>query len=191
MVEAFSRGRETIEAKLTPEELEKIKLSKIQHSREFRDHVKFHEEMRREGSNIGAPVLHVATEPIFQEKRQTGREQSTQPREETDRTAEAVTYASRDQPGGTGGTYTPHTSEAHSYAGANVGDRPGLWATCNCGVQFKLDEKKDGTSVTTYNPTTLASGAQSAYGTSSSSTTYTTETSATSYSTSQSKATYA
>jgi len=123
--------RETIERELTPEELEKERLRLIEHSPEWQRHASIHQK-----SGWGKAQLHITGEPVLGEtedavRTRFGLQKPRETAQPAQTAAEQITYGIQ------------HGKEHVTYAGANIGDRPGLWATCNCGAEFKMGQGKD------------------------------------------------
>ena len=166
--------RETIEKELSPEELEKEKLRAIEHSDAWKTHAALHKK-----AGLGDAQLHISGEPLFGEQDavrarmglpQKGKQESM-PIIKT----ESLSYGPQ------------HTGEHSTYTAP--GSQPGLWASCNCGAEFKAEEKSGKLQVTTYGVVGSDTKATGYVVNSSSTAKYTQEQSATSYTSTASSAT--
>lgn len=123
-----------LERELSSEELERERLRAIEGSDAWRQHATLHQR-----SGIGKAHLHLSTEPLFGEedalRKRMGLPQRKQESQQAIPKAESTSYAQ-------------HTTSGHAYTAP--GSQPGLWASCNCGAEFKAEEKGGKLSVTSY-----------------------------------------
>ncbi len=130
----FSQSK--LEKKLTLEEMEKERLHAIENSNTWKKHVKLHKK-----AGMGKPQLHISGEPLFGEEdavlKRMGLPQRTQ--QDKNRIVSPI-----NEP-----VYgISHNAPNHIYIAP--GSQPGLWASCNCGAEFKAEEKENKLNVTSY-----------------------------------------
>lgn len=127
--------RETIERELSKEELERERLRAIQGSDAWKQHAVLHKQ-----AGLGDAQLHISGEPLFGGRdfvrERFGLEQTQKPvAAETPKKESTVSYG--------------HTQASHvSYSSA--GSQPDLWASCNCGAEFKAEDKEGKLEVKSY-----------------------------------------
>ena len=124
--------RSEIEKHLSPEEMEKADIRRITASDTWQDHLDMHKK-----SGIGEAKLFVPGEPVLGKKGDALRERFGLKEQEVEVSLEETKSASA--------IYGPvlHEGAVH-YMGANDPNRPGFWATCNCGAEFNATEGEDG-----------------------------------------------
>ncbi len=127
--------KESLEKELSSEEIAKLRLRDIENSDAWRKHAALH-------SPKNPARLHVSGEPIFGEK-DAVRERMGLRQEER---AVLPENTKKD----TGVSYgVQHGSPGHvSYVSA--GSQPDLWASCDCGAEFKAEKKGTGFEVKSY-----------------------------------------
>ncbi|MDP3728966.1 MAG: hypothetical protein Q8R18_05970 [bacterium] len=126
----------TIERELTSEELEKERLRSIQNSDVWKHHAALHKQ-----ADLGEAQLHISGEPLFGERDiLRGRFGLPQQRTETTtetKNVETVSYGIQ------------HNNPAHTTYTA-PGSQADLWASCNCGAEFKAENKSGKLEVKSY-----------------------------------------
>lgn len=126
--------KDTLEKELTPEEIEKFRLREIENSDAWKKHAALH-------SPQNPARLHVSTEPLFGEK------DAVRERMGVPQTERKVSYDTRKEAAVSYGAQ--HMSGAHaSYVSA--GSKPELWASCDCGAEFKAEKKGNSFEVKSY-----------------------------------------
>ena len=125
-----------LERELSPEEMERERLRAIEGSDTWKNHAALHQK-----SGLGKAKLHISGEPLFGEedavRTRMGLPQRT--KQESSQAIpknESVSYGQQ------------HTASGHAYTAP--GSQPGLWASCNCGAEFKAEEKGGKLQVTSY-----------------------------------------
>ena len=172
--------KETLEKELTAEEIEKQRLRAIENSDAWRDHAKLHAQ-----SGWDAAQLHIPGEAILGEREDPVRARfglAQKPRESTKEvaTAASVSYGAQ------------HISQQHNITYTAAGNKSDLWASCNCGAEFKAEQKGGELKVTSYGvPGTDAKATSYAVSSASSSSSYEKGTASSGYTTAtQSTASY-
>lgn len=132
---------QTLEIQLTAEELEKLRLRQIEQSEPWKKHAAMHGN-----AGLDPAQLHVSGEAVLGENADSLRARFGLK-------GAAPVEQRKDLVVPDTGSYGPNVHKAGehiAYTGANQGNRPGLWATCNCGAEFKLEQGKEGPEVKTY-----------------------------------------
>lgn len=127
--------KESLEKELSPEEIERLRLREIENSDAWKKHAALH-------SANNPARLHISNEAIFGEK-DLVRERFGMPQQERIVSPEILKK-------NTGVSYgVQHGSPGHaSYVSA--GSRPELWASCDCGAEFKAEKKGNSFEVKSY-----------------------------------------
>ena len=124
-----------LERELSPQEMERERLRTIEGSDALRQHAALHSQ-----SGLGKAQLHLSGEPLFGEedavRTRMGLPQQAKQSEQIIPRVESMSYG------------VQHTSAHGSYTAP--GSQPGLWASCNCGAEFKAEEKGGKLQVTSY-----------------------------------------
>ena len=124
-----------LERQLSPQEMERERLRAIEGSDAWRQHAALHSQ-----SGLGKAQLHLSGEPLFGEEDavrvRMGLPQREKQSEQIIPKTESVSYGAQ------------HTSGHATYTAP--GSQPGLWASCNCGAEFKAEEKGGKLQVTSY-----------------------------------------
>src|SRR3989344_6041105 len=154
-----------LERELTPEEMEKERLRAIENSDTWKQHAALHQK-----AGMGKPQLHISGEPLFGEE-DAVRERMGLPQRTTEEKGNIIP---KSEPVSYG---VNHNTPGHAYTAP--GSQPGLWASCNCGAEFKAEEKGGKLQVTGYGvvwsdnkATSYAVSSSSSYGQQGSSPTY-------------------
>jgi len=151
----------TIERELTTDEVEKERLRTIQNSDAWKNHAVLHKK-----AGLGEAQLHISGEALFGEGDPV-RERFGLSQQRTETTVET-------KKGETASYGAQHSNPGHlSYTAA--GSQPDLWASCNCGAEFKAENKSGKFEVKAYGvvgsdqkATSYAVGTGVAYGNNSS-----------------------
>ncbi|MSR85934.1 hypothetical protein EXS74_00895 [Candidatus Woesearchaeota archaeon] len=125
-----------LERQLSPEEMEQERLRTIEGSDVWRQHAALHQK-----SGLGKAQLHISGEPLFGEE-DAVRTRMGLPQKTIQESSQVIP---KTEPTSYGQQHTP---TGHSYTAP--GSQPGLWASCNCGAEFKAEEKEGKLQVTSY-----------------------------------------
>jgi len=167
-----------IEKTLSPKEMEKQVLQAFQGSDAWKKHQAQHKRTK-----LGDAKLFVPGEAVLGEQKDVLRErlglqeikEEAIPEEQPVLQKKERQVAYKTEKEATSETYKLATSSgaADTYQGAHDPNRPGYWATCNCGAEFHLEQDKKGNiGVKTYTAES-ALKTEGAYSAQSATTTYT------------------
>jgi hypothetical protein len=123
----------TMEKKLSPEAIEKAQIGIITGSEEWQHHQRLHKKSGMQDAKLfipGEAVLGEIRDPV---RERFGLQQEAKPKEEDTSKKKGLAY----------GPQTQDHAGGH-YMGANDPNRPGFWATCNCGADFSAQTLGDG-----------------------------------------------
>lgn len=141
--------RSDIEKTLSPKEMEKQVLQAFQGSDAWKKHQAQHKRTK-----LGDAKLFVPGEAVLGEQKdmlrerfglQERKEEATPEEQQVpQKKEEQVVYKTATE--ATNETYKPAATSgaADVYQGAHDPNRPGYWATCNCGAEFHIEQDKKG-----------------------------------------------
>ncbi len=139
--------KSNIEKQVSPESMDEEKMYLIENSDPWKQHLAMHKK-----AGLGNAKLFVSGEAVLGEKRDPLRERLGLKKEEQNNSdvkegepkIENITYGPKENDSSNIYTTSTHNHSSNAYMGSNNPDRPGFWATCNCGAEFNANVAEDG-----------------------------------------------